>query len=215
MGEVLDALHQPHVQLFLRLALGAVLLLAGATKLSDRAGFRQAVAEYEVLPATLVAPFAAFVPLLELSTGLLLLLGLATTAAAAIAVPLFLSFSIAIGINLMRGRHFNCHCFGSVQSDPIGAPAFARSAALAVAAFVVAIGTSRFGALEWALFGSSSDLPPAIEVLPAIFAAAVVIDVLILLPETLAIREAFVQMRAVNAGGAHRHANTPSEGTSQ
>jgi uncharacterized membrane protein YphA (DoxX/SURF4 family) len=210
MGEVLDALHQPHVQLFLRLSLGAMLLLAGVTKLLDRAAFRQAVAEYQVLPDAFVVPFAAVLPLLEVSTGALLLLGLATTAAAALAVPLFLSFSMAIGVNLARGRHFNCHCFGSVQSDPIGWPALLRSTALAVAAIVVAIGTSRFGALEWPLFGSSSDLPPAIEVVPVIFVAAVVIDVLVLLPETLAIREAFTQMRG--AGGA-RHVHTPGEGS--
>lgn len=212
MGEFIDALHQPHSQLFLRLVVGAVLLLAGVTKLLDRAAFRQAVTEYEVLPLALVSPFAALVPLLEVSTGALLLLGLATTAAAAIAVPLFLSFVIAIGLNIARGRHFNCHCFGSVQSDPIGWPALLRSAALTIAALGVAVGASRFGALEWALFGSSTDLPPAIEVLPIVLIAAVVIDVLVLLPETLAIREAFVQMRASGAGGAHRHAHTPGDG---
>lgn len=199
MGQFLDALHQPHVQLFLRLVLGALLVIAAVSKLTGRPAFRAAVAEYQVLPASLVAPFAALVPWLEVTLGALLLLGLATTAAAAIATPLFLSFVLAIGVNLARGRHFDCHCFGSFQSDPIGWPALIRSLALAIAALVVAAGTSRFGALEWPLLGTSSDLPSAVEVVPVIFIAAVVIDVLVLLPETLALREAFVQMRSSGA----------------
>ena len=200
MGQFLDALHQPHVQLFLRLVLGAVLLIAGVAKLTDRDAFRAAVGEYQVLPASLVAPFAAIVPALEVALGALLLLGLGTTAAAAIATPLFLSFVIAIGVNVARGRHFNCHCFGSVQSDPIGWPALVRSLALAVAALVVVAGTSRFGALEWPVLGTSSALPSAIEVVPVILMAAVVIDILVLLPETLALQEAFRQTRASGAG---------------
>ncbi|MEX2158489.1 MAG: MauE/DoxX family redox-associated membrane protein [Dehalococcoidia bacterium] len=200
MGQFLDALHQPHVQLFLRIVLGGVLLLAGLSKLSDRKSFREAVAEYQVLPSALVAPFAAAVPAIEIVLGVLLLLGLATADAAAVATLLFLSFAIAIGLNVARGRHFNCHCFGSVQSDPIGWPALLRSLSLAVAALVVVVGASRFGALEWALFGSDGGLPASIEVLPVLLIAAVALDVLVLLPETLAIREAFRQMRGTGVG---------------
>jgi len=204
MSQFLDALHQPHTQLFLRLVLGGLLVLAGAAKLMDRAAFRQAVAEYEVLPEALVRPFARVVPAIELSLGVLLLLGLGTTAAAAIAVPLFLSFALAIGVNVARGRHFDCHCFGSVQSDQVGTPALLRALLLAVAALAVAAGTSRFGALAWPLFGSSEDLPAAVDVVPVVFLAAVVLDVLVLLPETLALRAAFLQMRSTP--GMARHA---------
>jgi hypothetical protein len=107
------------------------------------------------------------------------------------AIPLFASFAIAIGVNLARGRAFNCHCFGSVQSERIGWPALARSIALVLAALAVALGASRFGALEQALFGSGGDLPPAVEVLPVALLAAVALDILVLLPETIALREAF------------------------
>jgi len=193
MTVFLDALHQPHVQLLLRLLLGGLLLLAGLSKLAGRESFRAAVAEYKVLPGAFERPFATVVPWLEVGLGVALLLGLGMTAAAALAVPLFLSFGIAIGVNIARGRAFDCHCFGAVQRDPIGAGALARSLALAVAALVVAIGTSRFGALEHPLFGSSASMPSMAEIVPVVFLAALIIDVLVLLPETVAVRHAYAQ----------------------
>ncbi len=214
MNELLDALHQPHTQLLLRLTLGGLLLLAGATKLANRAGFRQAVAEYQVLPRRLEAPFANVLPWLETALGALLLLGLVTTVAAALATPLFLSFGVAIGVNLLRGRRFDCHCFGVVQSDTIGWPALLRAAALAIAALVVAVGASRFGALDAAVFGSK-DLPSAAEVIPMVFVAAVVLDVLMLLPQALALQDGFARMHAVRMTGGHAHDAAPrAEGRS-
>jgi uncharacterized membrane protein YphA (DoxX/SURF4 family) len=193
MSSLLDALHQPHVQLFLRLVLGGLLLLAGATKLAGRASFREAVTEYQVLPRFLEAPFAVLLPLVEVTLGGLLLIGLGTAVVAAIATPVFLSFTLAIGINLARGRSFDCHCFGSVSRDTIGAPAFLRSLALAIAALVVAVGASRFGALDYTLFSSSDRLPATAEIVPIVFLAFVVFDVLILLPEALATQAAFIR----------------------
>lgn len=185
MMQLLDALDQPHVQLLLRLVLGGLLLLASATKLADRASFRQAVAEYEVLPRKLEQPFAALFPWLEVAVGALLLLGLGGAIAAWLAVPVFLSFGVAIGVNLLRGRRFDCHCFGSVHSEQIGWLPLLRSAGLVLVSLVVALGSGRFGALDLVVFGSDGELPPAAEVIPVIFLAAVVFDVLILLPEAL------------------------------
>ena len=129
MSEVLEALGQHHVQLLLRLTLGGLLCLAAYTKLADRAAFRAAVSEYRVLPSTLERPFAASLPFVELTLGALLLAGLGTVIAASLAVPVFLSFSMAIGVNMVRGRDLDCHCFGSVQSEPIGWPAIIWSSA--------------------------------------------------------------------------------------
>jgi len=204
MSALLDALHQPHTQLLLRLVLGGLLLLAGAAKLADRRAFYDAVAEYDVLPSRLQWPFAMLVPLAEVTLGALLLLGFGTRAAAALATPLFLSFSIAIGVNMLRGREFDCHCFGAAQRERIGWPGFLRSLALVVAALVVAVGASRFGALELAFFGANGDLPPASEALPIVLVAAVVFDVLFLLPETLAFRQLFHRANARRGQHAHR-----------
>lgn len=193
MSYPLDVLDQPHLQLFLRLMVGGLLLLAGITKLADRASFRDAVAEYELLPGALVRPFAALLPWVELTLGTLLLVGFGTAVAAGLAVPLFLAFGLAIGVNIARGRSFDCHCFGAVQRDQIGWPALARSVALAAAALVVVLGVSRFGSLEAALFGASGNLPSIAEVIPVVFLAFVVLDLIILLPEAAATQLAFAQ----------------------
>ena len=145
-----------------------------------------------MLPATLERPFVLAVPLLETALGVLLLLGLGTAIAAALAVPLFLSFGLAIGLNLARGRDFNCHCFGAVQSEQIGWPALFRSLALTFAALTVALGASRFGAVESALFGTGAgELPPTSEVIPIVLLAFVLFDALLLLPETIATQLSF------------------------
>jgi len=210
VSEFVDALHQPHAQLLLRLLLGGLLLLAGVTKLADRASVREAIAEYDILPSRVERPFAALLPWLETALGVLLLLGLGSTAAAALAAPLFLSFAFAIGVNLWRGRHFDCHCFGSVQHERIGWPALVRSMALVLGALVVAVGTSRFGALEGALFGSSASLPPVSEVIPIVFLAAVVFDLLILLPEAIALRSTLSSARRTWITGAHANGHRPA-----
>ncbi len=207
MTEVLNALEQPHTQLLLRLIVGGLLLLAGVTKLVGREGFRTAVAEYKMLPATLERPFALAVPLLETALGVLLLLGLGTAFAAALATPLFLSFGLAIGVNLARGRDFNCHCFGAVQSEQIGWPSLVRTLALTFAALTVALGASRFGALESALFGTG-ELPPASEVIPIVLLAFVLFDALLLLPETIATQLSFRQAYGSRTAGRDGH-HTP------
>jgi hypothetical protein len=205
MTQLLDALDQPHVQLLLRLVLGGLLLLAGATKLADRESFRQAVNEYEVLPRQLELPFAVILPWLEITIGALLLLGLGSAIAAWLAVPIFLSFGVAIGVNLLRGRHFDCHCFGSVHSERIGWLPLFRSAALVLVALVVALWASRFGALDLVLFGSDAELPPAAEVIPIVFLAAVVFDVLILVPEALTFRAGVSRLYAARITGTVDH----------
>lgn len=190
MSDVLDALGQHHLQLILRLTLGGLLGLAAITKLADREAFRTAVADYELLPSSLERPFATILPIIELLLSALLLLGLGTAFAAAAAVPVFLSFTIAIGVNMARGRDLDCHCFGSMQSEPIGWPALVRSTTLAFAALSVVLGASRFGAVE-SLFLSTDGLPPVSEIVPVVLLAFVMFDVFILLPEAIATQLSF------------------------
>jgi len=203
MTDFLDPLRQAHVLLLLRLVLGGLLLIAGVTKLTGRPAFYEAVADYDVLPSALARPFAYLMPLVEVTLGALLLLGLFTVPAAALALPLFGSFSIAIGVNMLRGRHFDCHCFGSTTGDRVGWPALLRSLLLVATALYVAAGASRFGSLDALLLGAPDNLPPVSEVIPIVFAAFVIIDVLFLAPEFAAIRTAFRERQAGHARDSH------------
>jgi uncharacterized membrane protein YphA (DoxX/SURF4 family) len=211
MSDILAALDQPHLQFLLRVVLGGLLLLAGLTKLADRAAFRDAIRQYEILPASLEAPFAAIVPFAEITLGTMLLLGLGTTLAAALAVPLLGSFVFAIAVNLARGRDFDCHCFGSVSSDRIGWPVLIRSTLLMLFALTVAVATSSFGSLDGALWASEADVPPMSEVVAMAIVAFAIFDVLILLPETLAMRETIAAaFRVQITGDHHGHQHGPA-----
>lgn len=215
MSELFAAFDQPHVQFLLRVVLGGLLLLAGLTKLAGRAAFRDAIRQYEILPATLEGPFAAIVPWAELVLGAMLLLGLGTTVAAALAVPLLGSFLIAIAVNMARGRDFDCHCFGSAQSDRIGWPVLIRSTLLVLFALTIAAGTSSFGSLDGAFWASEDNLPPMSEVVAMAIVAFAIFDVLILLPETLAMRETIAAAFRVQVTGEHDHARQqPAPATS-
>lgn len=212
MTEFVDALGQPHAQFVIRLLLGGLLVVAGAAKLLDRRGFLMAVAEYRVLPKALERPYAALVPWVETALGVLLLLGLGTTVAAALAIPLLLSFGIAIGLNLWRRREFDCHCFGSLREEPIGWPLLLRAALLSGAAAVLAVGASRYGALDRALWGSAGEsLPPTGDIIPLVLLAALAIDVLVLLPAAVDVQDAFRRTRRIphgaHATGNHKQSN--------
>ena len=71
---------------------------------------------------------------------------------------------------------------------------------------MVAVGASGFGALETALGGSTAGLPPVAEIIPVVFMAALILDVLILLPQTVSFRSILAGVRT--RGRPHgRHHN--------
>jgi uncharacterized membrane protein YphA (DoxX/SURF4 family) len=99
--------------LVIRFYLAIVFIRAGLTKLADLAEFRLAVTNYKILPASLANMAAVAVPVAEVTAGLLLLLGVLPGIVAAILALLLVCFSAAIGVNLARGRVFDCGCGGS------------------------------------------------------------------------------------------------------
>ena len=50
-----------------------------------------------------------------------------------------------------------------------------------------------FGALEQPILGSSASMPSMAEIVPIVFLAALIVDVLVLLPATFAVRHAYAQ----------------------
>jgi uncharacterized membrane protein YphA (DoxX/SURF4 family) len=97
----------------LRLALGAVLVTAGALKLRDPVAFATEVANYHLWPS--LAPFvAATLPYLEIVVGAGLVffpIGWRRPAALA-ALLLMVVFAGAVSAAYLRHINVNCGCFG-------------------------------------------------------------------------------------------------------
>lgn len=135
----------------LRVSLAGVFVLAGVTKLLDRPGSRQSLADFG-LPDALVPVAALALPITELAVALALLPASTAVYGASGAAALLLVFIAAIGVSLSRGRRPDCHCFGQLHSKPIGWPLLARNGLMLLAAAVVVVAgwpDGRGGLLDW------------------------------------------------------------------
>jgi peroxiredoxin/uncharacterized membrane protein YphA (DoxX/SURF4 family) len=119
-----------------RILLALVFILAGITKLADRAGTRKAVTDFG-LPPWLISPVAILLPLAELAVAVALIPQFTAWWGAAGAMTLLLFFIVGISINLAQGREPDCHCFGQLHSEPIGWKTVARNAVLAAIAGLI------------------------------------------------------------------------------
>ncbi|OGS37032.1 MAG: hypothetical protein A2506_01780 [Elusimicrobia bacterium RIFOXYD12_FULL_66_9] len=106
--------HKEHAALAARLAVGAVLVYAGASKAAGPAeDFAYIISAYDVIPRDFVMLAAALMPWVELFVGWALILGFQTRLAAAASGALFLGFLGAVGSTVLRGIALpNCGCFG-------------------------------------------------------------------------------------------------------
>lgn len=115
-------------------ALGAVLLLGAIPKLRDPALLREAIDNYRLLPAALLAPAALLLPLLEALAGALLLPAASRGAGAVLALGVLALVTAAVAINLGRGRsRIDCGCGGG-EHLPLSRGLVARNAGLALLA---------------------------------------------------------------------------------
>src|SRR5262249_55415675 len=86
----------------------------------------------------LVAFAALSLPLAEVACAVALLRADSARWGAMVALGLLSSFTGAVAVNMMRGRHPNCHCFGQLHSSPAGWTTLSRNVGFAaVAAFVL------------------------------------------------------------------------------
>jgi len=95
-----------------RLVLAGVWTWAGVAKIGDPDAGVRAVRAYEILPETVVKPFAWGLPFVELALAVLLLLGLATRPAAWASAGLLLVFVAGTAAAWARGLQIECGCFG-------------------------------------------------------------------------------------------------------
>ncbi|HLP00685.1 MAG TPA: MauE/DoxX family redox-associated membrane protein [Opitutaceae bacterium] len=104
------------VEIILRLALAAVFVAAAVPKIADPAAFHDAILSYRLLPASLSAAVALWLPWLELCTGLALLWPRHRAAALGLMLALTVVFLAALGQAAWRELDIVCGCFGRPAS---------------------------------------------------------------------------------------------------
>jgi uncharacterized membrane protein YphA (DoxX/SURF4 family) len=97
----------------LRVALGAVFIVASLDKIQNPEAFAANIANYRLLPYTVINAIAIGLPWLELVTGTVLALGVWIRASTIIVWALLFAFSVAIGQALFRGLDISCGCFST------------------------------------------------------------------------------------------------------
>lgn len=160
-----------------RALLVAVFAVAGAAKLADRDGAREAARGFGV-PPQLAGPVALALPLAELAVAGALVPSASAPWAALAALVLLLAFVALIVRALRAGSAPDCHCFGQLHSAPAGRPTLVRNGLLAALAALVAVDGIVSGSAAPSLTGWIGELSAAAlaglaagAVLIALFAA--------------------------------------------
>lgn len=118
-----------------RVLLSATFIHAGIQKIRHRAQLPGVIANYKLLPTTLVPLVSWLLPPAELLTGIALLTP--TSVSALTAGCMLLLFTAAIATNIFRGRiHIDCGCFQPELRQELSWDLVLRNAALiAIAAY--------------------------------------------------------------------------------
>lgn len=138
-----------------RLAIGAVFLWAGGSKIGDLPGSVRAVNAYQILPYGVSTVVGSMLPFVEVAVGVLVLVGLATRLAAAVSGVLFAVFVAGIASAWARGLSIDCGCFGgggelaAGQNPQYGSEIARDVALLALAAVLVWRPVTRWSADGW------------------------------------------------------------------
>jgi uncharacterized membrane protein YphA (DoxX/SURF4 family) len=103
-----------------RVIVGFVFIYAGILKISDPAGFSDAINNYDLLPHSIVNFFAITLPWIEVVAGLFLLFGVSVKENSFIFSVMLVVFILAIVISLGRGLNIECGCFGTSSGTKVG-----------------------------------------------------------------------------------------------
>ncbi len=137
--------------------MSAVFLLAGLAKIADPKSASKALIDFGLPPAP-AHLFSSPLPLAEVIVAVTLIPRASAWYGACAALALLGIFAIGIGVNLARGRKPDCHCFGQLQSSPIGWQTLFRNGVLgAVAGWLIFRGPLGDGPSLWSHLASAGD----------------------------------------------------------
>lgn len=127
------------VTLAVRLIVGALFIVAGASKVGHFDDLASAIAGFRILPAVVVGPMAVILPFFEIGLGAYLAAGLFTRAAAWIGAIQLAVYAAAIASAVIRHIPANCGCFGPQDRAQADWPHVAVDLGLAAVCALVAL----------------------------------------------------------------------------
>lgn len=138
---VRDALLHPAAGVAARVILGGLFAVSGVIKLFEPPeNFMTAIHAYRLLPVWAERPLAEMLPWVEMTSGLLLFMGLMTRASLLIVSLQLLVFTAALVTTLLRGISLDdCGCFGSLGLKESNTVALIRNLVLLVLAARLAV----------------------------------------------------------------------------
>ncbi len=108
-----------YIQLFFRVVLGSLLLIAGYLKLQDNAALFESVAYITWIPIGMKSLVIDLLPWIEIVVGGLLIINLGGTVVKPVASLIYFSFFIFAIYGLSAGIEGDCGCFGDPESGSI------------------------------------------------------------------------------------------------
>jgi len=120
-----------------RLALAGIFLYTGYIKLVAPLQFAAILYGYKLFPEFLILPMSKYFPWVEITLGILLLIGWRIRYVALGACALLMSFTAALTITYLRGIDANCGCFSF--DDRIGPLTIFRDSLILLPALYLAV----------------------------------------------------------------------------
>ncbi len=103
-----------NLSIIIRIFLGILFTTSGILKVTDLMTFSDAIERFDILPG-FIAAATIIIPSIEITAGLMLILGIFKRVAVVALILLIIIFVIGISINLQRGIIFDCGCFGPLN----------------------------------------------------------------------------------------------------